>query len=571
MDRPPERLRYRFGFLLQRQDEGRSWLDLLPGGWRCHPLDPFRLLTHPELPLARHRLGDWEAIALGNAWIEGGGSVAERLAGIDVDDEAALSGLMDDLCGRFALVFHREGRVCVLHDPIGSRAVFYHAGATFAVGSHPLLVASAVGAAPCPEVAAFMADPGYGERANKYLPGDRTPFRDVLALTPNCLIDSMDGAVHRYWPRGRNNPTSIETFDAALDRHLAALADHVSGRYHPVFGLTGGVDSRTAIAAFRRRGVAFETVTWRANALAAKERRIVVALARLLGVPHHALQTRSGEIGDMAAREAGGMRGPQRIAPAMLRAFADRSDLIFLRGWGGEVLRGYYHFKPGRIKGHTPEEMTRAYMVSPMSEESMAFAQRCFEQFHVRTESSRLVGLGYDPNDIFYWEHRLGTWAAAGNNELDPAMPSLIVFNGRRLFTTALGLSPRRRLTKRLLLDAVARYDAALAGVPLSDVPMSQRLIGILGPGSLLVAALRRARRLVKRTVARLPHAAALACALIGAPWAATEQGLGRIAFTASCGQCHSIGGDGIVEYMTLPTSNFRERIRALASDNARL
>lgn len=514
MEGLPERLHYRFGFLLHRADRVRSGLDrqLEDWGWRRCPLGTFRLLTHPELPVSRLELGRWDAVALGEIWAEDGGSPAGRLSGVDADDDARLSIALDDLCGRFALVFHREGRIRVLHDALGSRAVYYHAAAPFAAASHPRLVAAAVGAEPCPETAAFMADPGYRARGNKYLPGDRTPFRDVLALTPNCLLDP-DVGVRRYWPLGRNAPTSVATFAAALDRHLDALADHVSGRFRPVFGLTGGVDSRTGIAAFRRRGVAFETATWRTDALDPKERGIVETLAGLLAVPHHALRPRGGEVGEMAAWEAGNMRSPQRVAAAMLRAFEGRRDLVFLRGWGGEVLRGYYQFKPGRMKALTAGEMTRLYMASPMSAQSAAFARRCFEDFHVRTDSSRLAGLGYDPGDIFYWEHRLGTWAAAGNNELDPAMPTLILFNGRRLFATALGLPRRRRLTKRLLLDAVARYDPALAAVPLASVPLSQRLFGIVGqPGPALAALLqpvmdwRRQARARRRPAAPSPQ-----------------------------------------------------------------
>ena len=33
-----------------------------------------------------------------------------------------------------------------------------------------------------------------------------------------------------------------------------------------------------------------------------------------------------------------------------------------------------------------------------------------------------LIRCGFDLNDIFYWEHRMGMWGSAVHNEMDPAV-----------------------------------------------------------------------------------------------------------------------------------------------------
>ncbi|HWM30653.1 MAG TPA: hypothetical protein VNO69_02985 [Methyloceanibacter sp.] len=64
---------------------------------------------------------------------------------------------------------------------------------------------------------------------------------------------------------------------------------------------------------------------------------------------------------------------------------------------------------------------------------------------------------GYDINDIFYWEQRIGMWGAAMHNEMDAAVLSLTGYNSRRLYALALGLPREQRLSKDLLRNLTHR------------------------------------------------------------------------------------------------------------------
>lgn len=187
-----------------------------------------------------------------------------------------------------------------------------------------------------------------------------------------------------------------------------------------------------------------------------------------LGRAANANSTRTG---------AGGGR-PQAIAGAYPGGRHNGRELAFVLGWGAEALRGYYNLKEGEMADYSAEQMARAYWIKVEDPEGGATAWKlvlkAFEDFRKRANYEDLEGLGYDPNDIFYLEHRMGTWCGISLNELDVATVSLVGFNSRSVLLAAWGLPRRRRLSKQLLLDVVARHHAALGNVPvigLKDTP----------------------------------------------------------------------------------------------------
>jgi hypothetical protein len=78
----------------------------------------------------------------------------------------------------------------------------------------------------------------------------------------------------------------------------------------------------------------------------------------------------------------------------------------------------------------------------------------------------RLMGWGFDLNDVFYWEHRMGMWGAAMHNEMDPVMLSMTGFNSREVYEAGFGMDSGKRLTKTLLLEVIRRYDEPMAEIP---------------------------------------------------------------------------------------------------------
>jgi hypothetical protein len=251
---------------------------------------------------------------------------------------------------------------------------------------------------------------------------------------------------------------------------MRAQATFAGSHYLPLFGLTGGVDTRCVFASFRAFNTPFETVTWLDGPMAPGEIETIRHLSAYLAVPHRDIRNsrKSDPVAQIAMWNGGCLRGPGRRSAAMLRTYGHHPPRAFMRCWGGEVMRGFYNTFGQPMRSFAPREMARAWGAGP--EDGSGYvptARAAFEGFFARGNYGELERLGYDPNDIFYWEHRMGMWGGTANNELDPAMTTLIGMNGRPLFAAALALPPERRLTKRLLLELTDRFDPVLARMPL--------------------------------------------------------------------------------------------------------
>jgi hypothetical protein len=217
------------------------------------------------------------------------------------------------------------------------------------------------------------------------------------------------------------------------------------------------------IAAFRSRGVQIRGVTWLDRTTRERELPTVMGLAAYADIQH-----------------VFGMRQRYAVPGA-----------VFIRGYGAEVIRGFYrHTMKAPIKAMRASELLRAYGLgrpkSTITAPEMLQAQgarvrtgqigreyakrvglAAFEGFMERANyDERLMGWGFDLNDVFYWEHRMGMWGAAMHNEMDPVMLSMTGFNSREVYEAGFGMDPGKRLTKALLLEVIRRYDEPMAEIP---------------------------------------------------------------------------------------------------------
>ncbi|MBA3325711.1 MAG: hypothetical protein H0T41_10785 [Rhodobacteraceae bacterium] len=468
--------RYRYGFLaLQAGGAPRELADtLLEADWRRRRLDDFDLWTHPETQAQSFPNGGATFVFLGDVFSEAGRSLADWSASIGPDDDAALHEALDELSGRFALLVVAGGRLRVYHDAFGSRAVYYHAARPAGVASHAPLLAEAVGAGRDPEMASYIAHREFVRLPRKCLPGDGTLYTGIRGLIPNSYLEVETGELHRYWPREPIAPTDLDAFMDKATASVEALAGYVRGRYLPVFGVTGGADSRAAMAIFRMRDTPFETVTWSRKNLFSGETVIIDDMVRHLGVRHaYAAKPKEAEdIGRLAA-ENSGLYPPFRTLGPLRKRFKRRTDHVFVRGWGAEILRGFYNLHEAPMKALTAEDMTFAYSSPAWTDAAQKrTAERCFEGFAVRAGYGSLRLDGIDPNDLFYWEHRMGMWCPAALNGFDTLMPTLVAFNGRKLFTAAWGLPAEQRLSKELMLELARRGDPVLGAFPMALKPV---------------------------------------------------------------------------------------------------
>lgn len=474
-----EPLLYRFGFVCVPASEvpsGESW-KAIQAKWKPTQIRDFLVLAHPEVPVTP--ISD-SALLIGHAFAVGDERPARELLEIAVADgsDLALHDTLDLLSGRFVLITsHGGGRI--YHDAVGSRTVFYRLSQPPCIASHSGLIAELFGATIDPLAEAIRQEPEYLSRGVTYLPGDLSVHDGVRALAPNNYYDIASGRPVRYWPRAPRVNTTLDQFHARADVYFNSFAAYLSNRLTPVLGVTPGIDSRTIIAAFRHHNLPMKYVTWKGVALPEEDLPVAERMASYLQGEHSFLPHEAQKEGetfdhasDLARKNVGHFRGGSRTTAYMYQTFEGQRDLVFVRGYGAEIIRGFYNTSRRPMEETSIAELTRLYNsglnIKALSERYLKLVSEAVSQFMSHANYEGLDKFGYDINDLYYWESRMGMWGASMHNEMDPAMLSMTGFNDRRLFENAFGLEPSERLTDNILLDLTRRHDEGLAMFPVN-------------------------------------------------------------------------------------------------------
>lgn len=477
--REPPRL-YRFGFVATTAPAGFRWRP--SDRWREEKAGGLTLLLHEEAEVRRLVTPAGAATVLGTAFAVGGGDVDAALARlIDAAGRGAdVNGALDGLGGRFCALVEAGGATRAYLDPIGARSLFHAPGDRSVVASHAGLLAGHLGARPSAEAAAFIRTPKFQGLSVKYLPGDMTMWDEVKAMVPNHAFAFGAPDLERHWPL-RDRPEQGHGFDALLGRAevaFAALARGLGDR--PAFiGVTGGIDTRLLLAGLAGRGLDLRAMTWLGPFHDPRERPIVEEVVARMGLPHAWVPVPgvADEVAVTSGKNSGGYRGRSRLTSGIATTVGEVPGAVFLRGYGGEVMRGFYNLLPRPLRDGSAAELARIFALkSSVKDPDPAFDRvvlEASEAFAARAGyagpwGEALAARGYDVNDVFYWEQRMGGWGAAMHNEMDAAMPAMTGLNDRAMFDMAYGLPRGERLTKALFQRLIEAFEPRLAGLPIA-------------------------------------------------------------------------------------------------------
>ncbi|WP_157370904.1 MULTISPECIES: hypothetical protein [Micrococcaceae] len=430
-------------------------------GWQHAVLGGLQLLTHPDTSVTAGSAHGIHVAILGSAFdperaVFAESAVLEQLLD-DIQHEDAFYATLDRLAGRFALVVHSPAGTEIYQDAMGSRSVFYSAAGPAVAASHAELVREAIGANFADFFVPFIMSKNYVQRDVKYLPGVASPYENVLQLTPNTKLHLTEQRPERFWPREEaGEQIGNEDAAAVLVGHLEGMAAYLKHRAsRPVLGLTAGTDSRGVFAAVKDLNPYVFTYvrSEKGNVVNSKDARIAGELAQqygvhahVWGIPNRLTLNNADDVFSHAYRLATAYyRGAGSAWLAELtKSAVEVPDGLFVRGFGGEVMRGFYQGTMNQVSGVSVRQLANAYDVNSGSN----VTRNLFGDMMDRTSFTTERLAGYDPNDIFYWEHRMGTWGSVSLTEADLAMPAMVGYNSRNLFKAFMRLSGPDRLSR---------------------------------------------------------------------------------------------------------------------------
>lgn len=449
-ENPYEHLRYAGGWLLAPQGVRH------PQRWRSLSMGSYRLSFSHGWPVAT--VGP--VVVLGRPvdacdGTAGAASAAELLSAAAA--EGRFLDQLDRLAGRFVVFVDNIDGPSIYQDAAGARAVFYRPPVA---ASHSALAGTAPSelAKDVAEVWKRTLRHGKGVR---YLPGIRAPHKDVWMLTPNTWLHVPDGTVTRFWPRlPRVENPDVGALAEQAAEIMSGTASAAARNWPLATSLTAGLDSRLALAACREVADRISFFSHINSERPNRSHKVDLDIARditgQLGLTHTVY-----ELGEPAKGEEYNEfwkvwlsnMGIVRGLPALMKGYVDNwpQGTLHLRSNVAEVGRVFY--KGERLDSITSAALTWRWNAGMGDDPDCAAA---FDEFCKVAQFTDEAMMGYDPLDLFYWEHRMGSWHAWLCIEADVAHDTFPIYSSRRLLEVMLAAPFEDRLNAVLFHRAIA-------------------------------------------------------------------------------------------------------------------
>lgn len=452
--------------------------------------------AHPKLNVTQIIREHQQYIAMGdfldpvhvNACNE---DVIQRFAD-ECDSFADLELALNSLSGRWALIATINGCSRVYHDAAGQKSVFYHTSVTGDrfICTHPSLLNS---------LEIVVKDTELQNEFESFThsgswPIYALPYRDLHQLLPNHYLDLHELAAERYWPNGQLEPLTVEAAAEKMAHLVKGATEAAAARNSCVLNLTGGYDSRLILASAMNIWEQCEFFTVKRTDSPKHDQSIPIKLKNKYKLKHHFVQSsvksaatakQNDELNKQLQINVGGMRYDPSLQ-ATLAVKNTINDKTHLLGLISEVTRCYYY-----EDGVHPDRLTPEFLAQHSGFGSNPIAIKGCKHWLDSLPDDLPVNI----LDLFYWEHRLGVWAACGMAFSEAVMDQLSPMNCRAYLEAGLSTdvscrkSPYALITKTIevlnpsLLEFKFNYDLAdyLQELGLGKWPLPWRIKKAVG------------------------------------------------------------------------------------------
>lgn len=465
---------FRYGSLFVDKKNNIKVPDFITNSWnRIFTPNDTILYVHPEEDFLDITLGGWKIYVVGEVF-----STCSELSVDEILFDLVKTGKwnkVDYLSGRFNIYVFGEKNF-IFSDPIGSKTIYYSESEQV-ISNHSTLVAMVIGCDVSKEILNYKQSYEYNFKGTKFLPGDITMFDKIYGLSPNNFFNFDTKKTQRFYHYNNIQNTSLNQLKLSVFEYFKNLSNFIKLKgYTPVLGLTAGVDTRLVISALKFFEVDLELVTW-SRGVSVEENALIGEISKYLDKPHFYIDT-TQKIGDsefiklshISNYNTGFSRGNCSLTVQFKEKFSDnRKKYIFIRGLGGEIMRGMFNFSQSSQKHLTKLEYAeRIYNSHKLSKIELSdtyslFTKQAIQNFFIRGNID-ILDEHVDLGDVIYWEQRMGRWASELHNENDATMKNFSGINSRLIYNLSFGLNSDIRFSRDLLIDLIKVFDDRLAG-----------------------------------------------------------------------------------------------------------
>ncbi len=378
--------------------------------------------------------------------------IIDDLVEYDTKSIEAFSNAVSILAGRFVLILSMSGQIYIYHDPCGLRSVYFTSstGYTF-IGSQPLLFSKFFDLKTSEHYNTFYSSKHFIDNVEYWLPSGMTLYEKIHHLVPNHYLDVTKVKQVRYWPTCQIVRQDFEKAVQISAGMLVKLISSAKLRFSLALPLTSGYDSRVLLAASKNYidQIYVYTLMYRDLTTNSEDVKIPNLILNKNMIKHHVIECRDqidpefltfyNSIYYLAHNDWAS------ILFGMLNKYPQ--DRINVKGNCSEITRCFYYkygthddvISPRQLAGLEHGWNSMQFIVDSLDEWLKSVIKIC--------EYSKI-----DILDLFYWEHRMGSWQAQGQLEWDIVQEAFTPYNYRPLLTTMLGTPIKYRTHKDYLL-----------------------------------------------------------------------------------------------------------------------
>jgi hypothetical protein len=378
--------------------------------------------------------------------------------------------------GRFVLKIDTPRETLLFHDPCGLRSVYYtkYKGKIF-VGSQPLIFKQILPLQDGERLSSYISSLYVKTHIEHWIPSGCSLFEEVYHLVPNHYLRFSTLEQIRYWPKKILPQKRVnEVVDEASDL-LKRLMISGNNRFKLALALTGGWDSRILLSASKSisKAIYFFTLQYRSLHPKSNDIKIPGELLQSLGLSHSLIDCR--KIIPEAFREIyqqnsspSHMKDWGEIAYGMLGTYPQ--ERVCVKGNCAEIARCGYYYEGNHQPFISPDQI----IALEDGWHTIPFVHDQISTWYDQA-SKAAAEANIDILDLFYWEHRMGSWQAQSQLEWDIIQDEFTPFNHRGLLEVLLctpaklRCEPNYSLYKRImkvLWPEVMRYPVNPAKTP---------------------------------------------------------------------------------------------------------
>lgn len=286
-----------------------------------------------------------------------------------------------------------------------------------------------------------------------------------MQVPPNQFFDVDENKFVRYFPNHDHEILNKTRIIREVSSNLKDQLKVLSKRYSLKIGISGGLDSRLTLAASKQTADANSYFTYHSrNEVLQNDKSVVEKLIEYIDINHQFHEAYQGNANE-SLREKWDISNdlPRPLGINSLFCEIFRREDLHIRSNVLEIARGFYTKNTVNQKNSFDgRKLSRLYKRA-LSDDSIG----PFEEFISLTNFNSQSLRGYHYSDIFYWEHRLGSWLGPMISFNRFSCDTFILYNCRRILTLLLSQSIETRNNAYLILELIRNLWPEVLNVPI--------------------------------------------------------------------------------------------------------